>query len=142
MLYSRATAYAIKALVYMAAHPGHLTAAKIASATGMPPLYLASILRVLVSRGLLSSFRGASGGYELAVDPSGIRLIDVVETVDGEDWRSDCALGYPVCGEQKTCPLHERWRDLRTCIRQYLEGSNIRALMLGERHADALRRIE
>lgn len=48
------------------------------------------ILRKLVASGIIKSFKGTQGGYELAKKPAEISLKDVIETVEGRYCLSKC----------------------------------------------------
>lgn len=56
----------------------------IAEQHGIPSRFLVQILLQLKSAGLVTSVRGASGGYQLAKDPSEITLGDVMTVVDSQ----------------------------------------------------------
>jgi len=85
MKFSKKSEYALRALVHMARHPGLLhTIPKITATEDIPQKFLEQILLQLRQAGLLNSRRGAGGGYTLKQEPSLIRLIDVVQYVDGE----------------------------------------------------------
>ena len=85
MKLTRASSYAIHALVFMAAekknHP--VASHHIAKARGIPERFLLKVLKPLVSAGILRSSRGPNGGYSLARDPKDITLLEVVEAVNG-----------------------------------------------------------
>jgi len=55
----------------------------IAKAQGIPEKYLVQILIQLQRADFVRSIRGARGGYNLAKDPTEIRVADVVAAVDG-----------------------------------------------------------
>ena len=55
----------------------------IAERHEIPSRFLVQILLQLKSAGLVSSTRGASGGYQLVRDPATISLADVVEVLEG-----------------------------------------------------------
>lgn len=50
---------------------------------GIPQHYLEQILVVLKKAGFVESFRGAQGGYALAMDPDTIRVDDVLSNLEG-----------------------------------------------------------
>lgn len=56
---------------------------EIADAHGVPSRFLVQILLQLKSAGLVTSTRGAAGGYRLARDASAITLADIYEVFDG-----------------------------------------------------------
>jgi len=64
--------------------PGErLSATELAGETGVPLPTAQKLMGQLAARGLLSSARGASGGFALARPPAEISLADIVEAVEG-----------------------------------------------------------
>jgi Rrf2 family protein len=57
----------------------------IAEAHDIPPRFLVQILLQLKSAGLVSSTRGASGGYQLARDPATISLGAIMSIIEGQE---------------------------------------------------------
>ena len=86
MKISKKSEYALHALVFMARDPSQLyTIQKISSSAKIPNKFLEQILLMLRHGGLLTSRRGAGGGYLLAKDPKMIRLLDIVQIIEGSD---------------------------------------------------------
>src|ERR1700746_2542445 len=85
MRLTRASSYALHALVYMAAQkhnrpvPSHI----VAKARGIPERFLLKVLKPLVSARVLHSVKGPNGGYRLGRSPSDISMLEIVEAVDG-----------------------------------------------------------
>ena len=85
MRLTRASSYALHALVFMAAQkqnrptPSHL----IAQARGIPERFLLKVLKPLVAARVLVSIKGPNGGYRLARSPSSVTLLEVIEAADG-----------------------------------------------------------
>ena len=76
-----------------------LSATELSGETGVPLPTAQKLMGLLASAGLLSSARGAGGGFALARPVSAISLADIVEAVEGpfamtvcSEGRSDCAL--------------------------------------------------
>ena len=76
-----------------------LSATALAEETGVPLPTTQKLMGQLAGAGLLTSARGASGGFALARPASEISLADVVEAVEGpiamtvcSEGRTDCAL--------------------------------------------------
>jgi len=118
MIYSRSAEYAIRSFVYLARVPDGQFAMvrQIAEQERLPAHFLAKILQDLTRRGLLRSNKGPSGGFSLRVPASQIRLIDLVEAVDG-----------PALSESldQTPWTLDSWRDLHSRIMDYLEQHTI-----------------
>ena len=91
---SKKTDYALIALAYLGQvrgeHSPHATsesdavsARKIADKHSLPLPLLMNLLKDLVRARIVTSVRGATGGYRLAVDPADVSLLDVVQAIDG-----------------------------------------------------------
>ena len=85
MKLTRASSYALHAVVYMAAHKENpiIASHHIAKARGIPERFLLKVLKPLVSARVLSSVKGPNGGYRLARSPSQITVLEILEAVDG-----------------------------------------------------------
>jgi Rrf2 family protein len=85
MKLTRASSYAIHALVFMAAQKKNRPVAShhIAKARGIPERFLLKVLKPLVSARVLHSVKGPNGGYRLARAPSEISILEILEAVDG-----------------------------------------------------------
>jgi Rrf2 family protein len=85
MKLTRASSYAIHALVFMAAQKKNRPVAShhIAKARGIPERFLLKVLKPLVSARVLHSIKGPNGGYRLARAPNEITILEVLEAVDG-----------------------------------------------------------
>lgn len=64
-------------------HSGPTQIKDIAERHNIPQHYLEQILVVLKKAGFVESFRGAQGGYALAMDPSRIRVQEVLAQLEG-----------------------------------------------------------
>lgn len=77
--------YGLLAMIELAErrHQGSVQIKDIAARHDIPQHYLEQILVILKKAGLVESYRGAQGGYSLAKQPSGIRVGDVLEQLEG-----------------------------------------------------------
>ena len=84
MLLTRKTDYALVALAGLARHGGLAASARdLAEQFNLPLPVLRNILKVLATKGLLTSSRGPSGGYRLARLPREISLAEIVAAIEG-----------------------------------------------------------
>src|SRR5437870_8733703 len=85
MRLTRASSYALHAVVFMAAQKQNKPVAShlIAKARGIPERFLLKVLKPLVSARVLHSIKGPNGGYRLARAAADISMLEVVEAVDG-----------------------------------------------------------
>lgn len=95
--------YAVVLMTAAARRPAaaRLSATELAGETGVPLPTAQKLMGVLAASGLLSSVRGAGGGFTLSKPAEEISLADIVEAVEGpiamtvcsgHDGTSDCAL--------------------------------------------------
>jgi len=85
MKLTRASSYALHAVVFMAAQKltRPVASHQIAKARGIPERFLLKVLKPLVSARVLMSIKGPNGGYRLAKSPSEITMLEILEAVDG-----------------------------------------------------------
>jgi Rrf2 family protein len=85
MKLSTASSYAVHALVNLAGRKeGALVPTRqIAQAEGVPEYYLLKILTLLARAQFLLSVKGPNGGYRLARPAHKIKLLEILEAVDG-----------------------------------------------------------
>lgn len=103
---SQTSEYALRAMSCLAINPEESsTAAGLARATQVPADYLAKVLQLLATAGLITGRRGVGGGYQLSRPPEHIKLIDVVGAVAEVKRITTCPLGLPTHGSN-LCPLH------------------------------------
>src|ERR671918_580928 len=77
--------YAVVLMTAAARYPegARLSATELSADTGVPLPTAQKLMGQLAASGLLSSARGASGGFALARPPAEISLADIVEAVEG-----------------------------------------------------------
>src|SRR5436190_6796680 len=77
--------YAVVLMTTAARQPAgaRLSATELAADTGVPLPTTQKLMGQLAACGLLTSVRGAGGGFALAKEPTEISLADIVEAVEG-----------------------------------------------------------
>lgn len=105
---SQTVEYALRAMVYLASHPGEpSTAVDIARVTRVPPAYLSKILQNLSREGLVNSRRGLRGGFSIATPADELTVLEVINAVEPVQRIDTCPLGLASHGS-RLCPLHAR----------------------------------
>lgn len=84
--------------------------AEIAHPHGIPERFLVQILLQLKGSGLVSSVRGASGGYRLAVEPQNVCVWDVIQAIDGPP--TTFGAEQPRNDSPGRAVLEQTWRDI------------------------------
>jgi Rrf2 family iron-sulfur cluster assembly transcriptional regulator len=121
------TQYGIRALVHLARmKEPSATSAEIASAEGIPAKYLEGILAQLKNAGLVLSERGKNGGYHLARGAQELRMIDIVEALEGEVRPVGCLDDSAVCAQGECCLPRAFWGGLKEAIDGYLSSRTLK----------------
>jgi len=120
MIYSRSAEYAIRAFVHLAQVPDgkYAMVKNIAETEDIPAHFLAKILQQLARKGLLRSSKGPTGGFALRVEPTEIRLLDIVEALDGLAPYQQCASGLSECSDDMPCSMPVSYTHLDVYKRQ------------------------
>lgn len=115
MIITRATEYAIRAILHMSRQPvGEIIYKKdICKAQDITPAFLTKILQPLIKDGIVGSQRGVGGGFYLAKDPAEITLLDIVKSQEGPVYLNQCLIEDDPCERQFFCPIHGAWAKIR-----------------------------
>jgi FeS assembly SUF system regulator len=120
---SKLTDYAVVVLVRLsgAGSTGSAiqTSPGISAATGIPEPTVAKVLKAMAGKGLVTSLRGARGGYRLTRCLATIPVAEVIEAIDGPIALTACVDGGG-CESQCLCPMRGRWDPVNAAIRQAL----------------------
>jgi Rrf2 family protein len=116
LIITRATEYAIRAVLYMASQPqGEIILKKdICRVQEITPAFLTKILQPLIKEGIVGSQRGVGGGFFLAKPAADITLFDVVKTQEGPLYLNQCLIDGNDCSREFFCPVHGVWQEIRT----------------------------
>lgn len=127
LIFSRQCEYALQAVLYLALKPqGEMTSIKeVTKRLDIPYHFVAKILQDLTYKGLLSSMKGPTGGFSLAMPSKDITLFHIVEAIDGVDFTRNCVLGFPECSGKNPCAVHDRWAAIRDGMYSMLVSRNI-----------------
>lgn len=119
------TDYAIR-IMFETARLGPNTLASIgviAESSDVPYDFARQIANKLAHRGLLSSRRGARGGFMLARPAEEITVLDIFEAVGELPTMSLCTHSSERCGRESFCATHHAiWLPLDQMIRAQLSG--------------------
>ena len=127
---SKRAKYAIKTLIYLHQNreSSPISAKVIAEHERIPFKFLEKILRELRQSKILTSERGAEGGYHFLKDPSEISVAEVIRIVDGPIALIPCVSEnfYVQCNEcmdEETCQIRKLFAELRTEMLPVLDKS-------------------
>lgn len=123
--------YACVAMLALAANHGNpqpVRIKSIAEAQGISQYFLVQILLQLKTAGLVSSVRGASGGYQLTRSPEDTSLADIILAIDERAMLPHSALGNGPVTPTVDAILGV-WRDLHAEQQRFLEQLTLSELL-------------
>ena len=127
MQISQSAGYAIHGLLYLHLYgngkPMQLNS--IAKGLTVSESYLSKIFQTLAKSSLVSSYRGAKGGFILVKHAEDITLREVIEMIDGPVIQAKCCLGRPNCNERDKCNVYRMFYELQRNIYDSLESISV-----------------
>ena len=101
--------YAIRICIVLDSKREKMGATAISEIACIPQKFALKILRKLNEQGIVRSFKGAYGGYELAISGSELKILDIIETIDGPVMISkclDCDYNCTRNARKSNCKMH------------------------------------
>src|SRR4051794_3776407 len=112
---------------------GPASLAEIAAEEDLPRAYLEQLVMSLRDAGLVTSTRGAHGGYELARDPASVRMGEILRALEGPIAPMFCATDDPehaiLCDRSPRCTVTLLWVRVRDAVTGALDGMTLAALV-------------
>lgn len=119
---SKLADYGTVVMAYLARKPELSHNAKdIALATHIALPTVSKLLKALARAQLLTSQRGAKGGYLLAQTANAISLADIISALDGGVALTECSQGKGLCAVEHNCSIRRNWRNISSVISDVLE---------------------
>jgi Rrf2 family protein len=144
MLFSTKAEYGVRLMVELGRRAGDTPAAAVpvslaavAEAGTLPLSYLEHLVAKLRQAGLVSSVRGAHGGYRLARPATEIAMLDVVEALEGPIAPMDCfhvdGAGRVICSHEtdgdRACATKLLWTRVQGGVTRALAGTTLAELV-------------
>lgn len=129
-LINRDTDYAIRALRYMAEKDKKIVSVSdLVRDIKIPRPFLRKILQTLNNKGLLKSYKGKGGGFQLAHKPDRIFLTDLLEIFHGPLDINECFLKKSVCPDMKTCIFKRKIETIKKYVFSQLRAISVASLL-------------
>ncbi|MCP5089363.1 MAG: SUF system Fe-S cluster assembly regulator [Gammaproteobacteria bacterium] len=127
---SKLTDYGTVLLAHLAANRDNVcSAADVAAATGIALPTVSKLLKSLAKSGLVTSTRGANGGYELARSPGEISAADVIDALEGPVSITECSSIDSLCEHEGACSVGGAWQRINVAIRLALNDVTLSDLL-------------
>ena len=106
--------YGLRAMIELARNfnAGPLSRSGISKTQHVTKAYLENILTSLREKKLVSTTRGAGGGFVLRLSPSKITVLDIVNALEGSVAPVECLENRAVCEKTPWCPARQVWKKL------------------------------
>src|SRR5687768_10277450 len=105
-----------------------LSATELASETGVPLPTAQKLMGQLAGSGLLSSVRGAGGGFAMARPVAEISLADIIEAVEGPIAMTACSEGRTDCALDAHCRVKPHMGMVGEAVRGALASVTLQSL--------------
>lgn len=130
MKVTRASDYAIRALIHMAHKPSGTTfmRSELAQECDIPDSFLGKILQNLAKSEILTSERGKKGGFRIAKEISAITVYDIITAIEGELSLNKCIFDEDFCSLVHSCTAHVMWSDIQDKLVAMLKSYTLAAL--------------
>ena len=145
MLFSTKAEYGVRLMVELGRRAGDgrpdeaapVALATVAEAESLPLSYLEHLVAKLREAGLVTSVRGAHGGYRLAMPASEIGMLDVVQALEGPITPMECfqddGEGRVLCSHEldgdQACATKLLWTRVQGGISKALTGTTLAELV-------------
>jgi len=130
-MFSKSCQYALQAIIYIAMFGEKdkpVTLKDISSSQEIPLHFLGKIMQILAKNKIVKSIPGPKGGFYLLKTPKSLRLIKIVQVIDGLDIFEQCGIGFKKCSDKRPCPLHLEFKKVKQEIKDLLSKKSVAEL--------------
>lgn len=124
----RMTEYAVRVLGALSVDE-QFSAKQLAEAVQLELPTVSKILKQLVRAELVSSTRGAHGGYRLAHAPEQVSIAQVITAMEGPLALTECVMGQGQCVQSAACGLKPNWTRLSRAVEQTLQAFTLAEML-------------
>lgn len=126
---SKLADYGTVVMVYLARHEQNICNARdIALHTHLTVPMVSKILKRLTSAGLLTSARGATGGYRLRRSAADISVSQIIFALEEHRGFTECSQEPNDCSLQGVCTIQGNWRQISQAIEAALDSVSLDTL--------------
>jgi len=125
MKFSTRGRYALRLMIDIAQNEGggYVALKDVADRQGISVKYLEQITTKLSKAGLVSSFRGCTGGYKTKKDSKECTAGEILRAAEGNLATVDCLKGEKnTCSRCITCSTLRFWADLSKAINDFADS--------------------
>lgn len=133
MKISARSRYATRILIDLAMNDpdAPIRTTSISERTGISVQFIEQILKPLKQAELVTSKRGATGGYHLNRRPEDISLGDIIRVMEGPIFLTDCCEDEKVCVRSGVCMTRDAWRRVSAVMADALDSLKLSDVIVG-----------
>jgi FeS assembly SUF system regulator len=126
---SKLTDYGTMVLACLASHPDRRhTATAVAARTRLGLPTVSKLLKSFHRAGLVTSARGARGGYQLARPATTISAAEIIDAIEGPVAITECSGQHSACDLETVCSTGSAWQRVNAAIRRSLDELSLAQL--------------
>ena len=126
---NKLTDYAVVILSHLARHNVQHSTSLLVTETGLNEPTVAKVLKDLVKAGLVTSVRGAAGGYTLGDASDNISVRRIIEAIEGPIALADCVEGHATGCAVQVCGTRGNWDQVNGAIISALDNVKLTDMM-------------
>ena len=123
--------YALVMMVDLAGQEGELPVSirEISERQGISLKYLEQIVSILTKAGLVTSTRGANGGYRIAMPADQITVGMILRETEGDMVPAECVYSETGCERNGACPSQLLFRRVYSAINEVIDHVTLKSLV-------------
>lgn len=127
-LVTKKTDYAARALKYISMSEKKTSITEISQELMIPKPFLRRIFQELEKANIVKSFKGKSGGFELARNAEDIYMLELIKLFQGSINFHECLIKNSICPDVSTCILKEKIDKIATYAEKELGTLTIKSI--------------
>jgi Rrf2 family protein len=128
-LITKHTDYAVQAISIIAETEGRVSVSELVKKLKLPYPFLRKILQALSSKGILLSYKGKDGGFELRRPVEKIFLGELIRIFQKEIRLNECMFKKKICPSIEHCLLRKNILNIEKYVVSQLDSINIGSLI-------------
>lgn len=131
-MFSKSTEYALRATLYIAqkgSEEKKIGIEEVSKAIDSPRSFTAKILQSLTKENkIISSISGPHGGFYMTDKAKKLPVRAILAAMGEGELLDRCVLGLAKCSESKPCPMHSKYKIIKTQLIRLFETETILSL--------------
>jgi len=135
------TDYGILAMVELARDGGILSAQRLSDRIHVETPTVSKVLKLLAQAGLVTSSRGANGGYRVARSAGDINVAEVIAAIEGPIAMTECSVEQGLCSVEHSCTMRSNWQRISLAVARALQNVSLAEMSMPMRFGPGALRI-